>query len=97
MDTIREFYKKANIMPLLLKQKMAKFSKHNDIAAEFEYWIQNGKYKADNPVAVEGYTAESLSKLSKYLDGEGAFILLVELRDNPSKAKARITEGFKME
>jgi hypothetical protein len=30
------------------------------------------------------------------MDGEGAFMLLIELRENPGKAKARITEGFKM-
>ena len=96
MDAIIEYYKKANIMPLLLKQKMAKFNKHSDIAAEFEYWIQNSSYKKDNPILVDGYTAEALAKLSKYLDGEGAFMLLIELRDNPSKAKARIAEGFEM-
>ena len=96
MDAIIEYYKKANIMPLLLKQKMAKFNKHSDIAAEFELWIQDGCYKTVDPVIVEGYTAEKLSKLSKFLDGEGAFMLLIELRDNPSKAKARIAEGFDM-
>lgn len=46
--------------------------------------------------SVEGYTAEKLASMSPYLDGEGAFMLLIELKENPDKAKKRIAEGFKM-
>ena len=44
---------------------------------------------------MEGYTAKKLSELSEYLDGDGAFVLLIELRENPDKARKRITNGFK--
>lgn len=91
---IETYYKAAGIMPLLLKKKMAAFAKHPDIAAEFEYWISNKKYL--DGVSAEGYTAKSIAALSSYMDGEGAFMLLIELRENPGKAKARIAEGFKM-
>ena len=93
---IEEYYKSANIKPFLLKQKMEKFKKHADIATEFEYWIQNKKYSNDNVVTIEGYTAQSIAVLSKLLNGEGAFMLLIELRENPAKALARIEKGFKV-
>lgn len=91
---IETYYKDAGIMPLLLKKKMAAFAKHTDIAAEFEYWISNKKYL--DRVSVEGYTAKSIASLSPYMDGEGAFQLLIELRENPNKAKKRIGAGFKL-
>ena len=93
---IEEYYAKAKVMPLLLKTKMAKLSKHSDIAAELEYWITEKKYKETNCVAVEGYTAKKLSEMSQYLDGEGAFMLLIELRENPAKALDKIANGFKI-
>lgn len=91
---IEEYYKDANILPLLLKKKMAAFAKYPDIAAEFEHWISNQKYI--DGVRIEGYTAKSIAALSPLMDGEGAFQLLIELRENPSKAKKRINAGFKL-
>lgn len=93
---IEEYYAKAKVMPLLLKTKMAKLSKHSDIATELEYWITEKKYKESDCVAVEGYTAKKLSEVSQYLDGEGAFMLLIELRENPQKALAKIEKGFEL-
>lgn len=43
----------------------------------------------------QGYTAEKLASLSEYLDGEGTFDLLVELRENTEKGLVRISRGFK--
>lgn len=65
-----------------------------DIKEEFEYWIKTKTYKEESCVEIEGYTAEGISKLSKYMVGEGSFILLIELRENPERAKRRIKEGF---
>lgn len=93
---IEEYYAKAKVMPLLLKSKMTKLSKHPDIAAGLEYWISEKKYREKDCVVVEGYTAKKLSELSKYLDGEGAFMLLIELRENPEKALKKIADGFKL-
>ena len=44
---------------------------------------------------VEGYSASQLAAITEYLDGESAFLLLIELRENPQKAKKRISDGFK--
>ena len=57
---------------------------------------KNGRYKAVGAVEIEGYTAEKLAEMSKYLNGDGAFMMLIELRENPKKAHERIAEGFKM-
>ena len=34
--------------------------------------------------------------LSKFLCGEGSFMLLIELRDDPKRAQQRIADGFKL-
>lgn len=47
-------------------------------------------------VSEEGYTAKKLAGMSKYLNGEGAFMMLIELRENPEKALAQIQDGFKL-
>ena len=91
---IEQYYKDAHIMLLLLKKKMAAFEKHPDIAGEFEYWIANNQYCEG--VCVEGYTAKAIAELSPFMDGEGAFMLLIELSENPDKAKQRIAAGFKL-
>lgn len=91
---IEQYYKDAHVMPLLLKKKMAAFEKHPDIAGEFEYWIANNQYCEG--VCVEGYTAKAIAELSPFMDGEGAFMLLIELSENPDKAKQRIAAGFKL-
>ena len=94
-DIIRQFYEKNNLPKPIVEQKVAAFSRNNDIAEEFEQWITNRTYKAQGAVTIEGYTAKKLSELSEYLDGDGAFVLLIELRENPDKAHRRIMQGFK--
>ena len=96
MSTVIEnYYGQTNIPPLLLKQKLNKFSRHKDIQKEFEYWIIHQEYIRGG-ISVEGYTAKSLAALSEYVDGEAAFMLLIELRDAPHKALRRIKSGFKL-
>ena len=94
-NVIKKFYEDNKIPGILLKQKLARFDKNPDIAAEFEYWIEHKTYKEAGAVSVEGYTAKKLSEKSEYLNGEGAFAMLVELRDNPKKALQQIAKGFK--
>lgn len=92
---IEEYYKKNNIPLPLLKSKLQKFKKNLDIATEFEYWITNGIYCTEDAVCVEGYTAKDLSKKTPYLNGEGAFMLLIELRETPQTALKKIANGIK--
>lgn len=47
-------------------------------------------------VEVAGYSAKSISEMSRFVNGEGAFMLLIELRENREKALKRITDGFRM-
>lgn len=94
-DIIRQFYEKNNLPKPIVEQKVAAFSRHSDIAEEFEQWITNKTYKTQGAVTVEGYTAKSLAELSEYLRGEGSFLVLIELREKPEKALKRIAGGFK--
>ena len=92
---IKKFYEDNKIPGMLLKQKIAKFDKNPDIASEFEFWIEHKAYKTDSAICIEGYTAKKLSEESEYLNGEGAFVMLIELRENPKKALSQIAKGFK--
>ena len=92
---IKKFYEENKIPGILIKQKLDKFEKNPDIAEEFEYWIEHKNYKTDGAVSIEGYTARKLSEESAYLNGDGAFVMLIELRENPKKALNQITKGFK--
>ena len=94
-DIIRQFYEKNNLPKPIVEQKVAAFSRNSDIAEEFEQWITDRTYKEEGAVTIEGYTAKKLSELSEYLNGDGAFVLLIELREDPDKAHKRIGQGFK--
>jgi len=93
LEVIEEYYKKSGVIPFLVKKKLNKFEMHPDIAAEFAYWINYGEFQV-NEVSVEGYTASKLAEISHFLVGEGAFILLIEFREDPKRAKQRIVDGF---
>lgn len=96
INVIREYYQKAGMPATIVNNKVSSFERNLDIAKEFEHWIQTQEYLVENCVVVEGYTAEKISKLSEFVDGEGAFSLLIQLRENPKKALRRIKEGFVM-
>lgn len=94
-EIIKQFYINNKIPKPILEQKIKKFERHQDIASEFVSWIKNRTYKEDGAVKVEGYTAKKISELSEYLDGDGAFDMLIEFRENPKKAHGKIAGGFK--
>lgn len=95
-NIIKNFYEKNNTPDFLIKKKLKIFEENEDIADEFRHWLQTGEYNSDKPVVVENYTAKKLSELSPYLSGEGAFIMLIELRQTPEKAIKKLKRGFKM-
>lgn len=95
-EIIKKYYENIDMIPVIVQQNLEKLERNPDIAEEFEYWIQNKMYNQENVVTVEGYTAESISKLSRYLEGESSFMLLIELRENPDRARKRIKKGFKV-
>ena len=70
------------------------FGKHKDIRTELEKWIERQEYPQDNPLVVEGYTAETISKLAPFMDGVGVYNFIVTLRERPDNAKRIIAEGF---
>lgn len=96
MNIIREYYEKTKMPAMMIDRNVALFDKYPDIKKEFEHWIQTKEYIVDNAVSVEKYTAKALSELSEFLDGEGAFSMLVQLRETPGKALKKIARGFKI-
>ena len=71
------------------------FEKHGDIRTELEKWIEERVYTQDNPLTIEGYTAEMISKLAPFMDGVGIYNFMVTLRERPDNGKRIISEGFK--
>lgn len=72
----------------------APFEKHDDIRAELEKWIERQKYPQNDPLTIEGYTAEKISKLAPFMDGVGVYNFMVTLRERPDNAKRIIAKGF---
>lgn len=94
MKVIREYLTKANVPEVIIRKKMIAYGKHLDIAKEFEDWILTKKYADKNCVEVENYSAKELAELSEFLDGEGAFSMLIQLREKPNQALRKIKDGF---
>ena len=93
-DIIEKYYEENGVSSVLKTKRVAKFAENADIEREFERWIESKEYTVENPITIEGYTAKNLSEESQFLDGEGAFLMLIELRENPQKALKRIKNGF---
>lgn len=94
-EIIKEYYKKTKLDDAQINSKIEKFTKHEDVKKEFEYWIEH-KHFIENGLVVEGYSASKLAESSSYLNGEGAFVMLMKLRENPENALKQIKEGLKM-
>lgn len=94
MKIIKEYLSNAKVPEVIIDRKMAAYEKHPDIANEFENWILTKKYFGKNCVVVENYTAEKLANISEFLDGEGAFAMLIQLREKPHQALKKIKDGF---
>ncbi len=89
---VKEYYEKAHVKPFLIEQKMKTLEKHHDICKEFEEWISTKRFV--DQVVIDGYTASAIAKISPNVAGEGAFMMLIELRENPARAKRLIEDGF---
>ena len=55
-----------NQKPQVATKASSSFERHEDIRAELEKWIEQREFTHDNPVMVEGYTAEAISKLAPF-------------------------------
>ena len=95
MESIRNYLiNEQNQKPEVAAKIASPFEKHNDICVELEKWIELREYPRDNPLMIEGYTAEAISKLATFMDGVGVYNFMVTLRERPDNAKRIITEGF---
>lgn len=92
IDIIEKYYEDIAGMKPYVKEKLEKLQRNPDIMNEFIYWIQNGQY-TEKGVSVQGYDAKSLAEMSAFLTGEGSFMMLIELRENPQKALPLIRQS----
>lgn len=96
VDVVKDYYEQAAISENMKKKKNLMFERNTDIKREFEHWIRTKEYFENEQVIVEGYSAKQISEMSKYMIGEGAFVMLIELRENPENALKKIKNGFRM-
>lgn len=95
MDKIKNYLiNERNQKPEVAVKIALPFEKHDDIRTELETWLEQREYPKDNPLTIEGYSAETISKLATFMDGVGVYNFLVTLRERPEKAKRIIAEGF---
>jgi hypothetical protein len=95
METIKNYL--INVRhrkPEVAAKVMLPLERHDDICAELEKWIVKQEYPTDNPLTIEGYTAEAISKLAPFMDGVGVYNFMVTLRERPDNGKRIIAEGF---
>lgn len=90
---IKAYYENAGIAPFLLKRKLQLFERNHDIAEEFVEWIKTGKYPDRNCVCIEGFTAKMIASKSPLFAGEGAYMMLIELREKPENAKVTLNRN----
>ena len=83
-----------NQKPKVAEKITLPIERHDDIRAELEKWIERQEYPQDNPLTIEGYTAEKISKLAPFMDGVGVYNFMVTLRERPENGKRMIAEGF---
>ena len=83
-----------NQKPEVTAKIVLPLEKHDDLRAELEKWIETQEYAQDNPLTIEGYSAEMISKLAPFMDGVGVYNFMVTLRERPDSAKRIIAEGF---
>jgi len=96
MSMIMEYLQKEKQMTdIVAARNESKVSKYEDIREEFEFWIENKVYNADNPLVIGGYTAQEIYNLAPFMDGLGVYNFMVTLREEPVKAKEYIDKGFK--
>lgn len=95
METIKNYLINVrNQKPEVAAKITQPIERHDDIRAELEKWIEKQEYPQDNPLTIEGYTAETISKLAAFMDGVGVYNFMVTLRERPDNAKRIIAEGF---
>jgi len=95
MNKIIDYLVNVRDQKLMVATKIgASFEKHDDVVIEPEKWIEDQEYTQDNPLTIEGYTAEMISKLAPFMDGVGVYNFMVTLRERPENAKRIIAEGF---
>ena len=83
-----------NQKPEVTSKIVSPFENYDDIRAELETWIERRAFVQENPLTIEGYTAEAISKLAPFMDGVGVYNFMVTLRERPDNAKRIIAEGF---
>ena len=95
MTTLKEYMEtELGLRPELVQRLLSKFSENPDIGAEFEQWIINREYNAENPVTVEGYTAKDIAEMAGFMKSVGVYSFLITLREDPEKALGYIKAGF---
>jgi len=80
--------------PEVAAKIVSPLEKHSDICTELEYWIERQAFPQDDPLTIEGYSAEAIAKLAPFMDGVGVYNFMVTLRERPDNARKIIAAGF---
>jgi len=81
--------------PAVAVKVASPLEKHDDIRAELEGWLDSREFPKEDPITIEGYTAEKIFELAPFMNGVGVYNFMITLRERPDNAKRIIAEGFK--
>lgn len=70
-----------------------RLSSQDDIYKEFEYWFKNKTFLNDNPIEIDGYTAQNLFEQFDIME-IGAFNLMISLRLEHDDTLEYIKQGL---
>lgn len=82
-----------NVTEKVANMMCDKFEKHPDIMSELVSYIQNETFPQENPISVQGYTAEQIESTT-YLKPVGAYNYLIYLRNKPETALENLKKGL---
>ena len=91
---LKYYYEEKKVSKPVARILMAGFERNPDIAHEFCKWIENRSYDYDDPLIVNGYTANRIHEIAPHLDASGVYGFLVTLREKPDVAEETIKNNF---
>lgn len=66
MDVIKQFFLSLNLPEFSYRRNVEGFERNPDIAEEFSEWLTTHKYKVEDAIRIQGYSAEDIAKMAPF-------------------------------
>lgn len=93
-EKIFNYLQNARLSDNTVNKHLSDFEANPDLANEFCEWIDTRVYNTNNPIVIEGYSANDIYSKATYLDGLKVYSLMIKLRNNPERTVKEIENGM---